>query len=292
MITPVESRLEANGLGHHVITWDGRGTGAGSGATVVLCHGFLDLAWSFDPLARRLAAAGLRAVAFDWRGHGESDWIGAGGYYHFPDYILDLERLVPQIADGPVHLVGHSMGGTASAMYAGTRPARIATLTLVEGIGPPSHPLDLTPDRFGAWFRTLDKHRAREHRPLDGVDEALGRMRIANPDLPEPLGRFLAEKATRALDDASGRVTWTFDPLHRTTAPLPFRPEIFAAFTRRVTAPTLAVFGTRGLRLPDEAERLATFADHREIEVEAGHMIHWTAPDALSAAILAHVERT
>src|SRR5258706_3132064 len=82
-MTSLRERLvHANGLEHHVLEWN-----MGGAPTIVCCHGFLDLGWSFVWLAEELAAAGFRVVAFDWRGHGESEHVGRGGYYHFADYI-------------------------------------------------------------------------------------------------------------------------------------------------------------------------------------------------------------
>lgn len=279
---PIESRVEANGLSHHVLTWDG-----GDRGLVVLCHGYLDLAWSWDRVARRLADAGHRVVAFDWRGHGETEHVGRGGYYHFADYLLDLEELLAKIAgDRAIDLVGHSMGATACAMYAGTRPDRIRRLVLIEGVGPPDQPIALAPDKVGAWLRTVARYRARTPRPLASIDEAIQRMRVQNPDLPDELAAFIAEKSTRPAPSGEGRV-WTFDPLHQTTSPTQFRTEVFATFLSRITAPALIVVGEKGFRLPDERARAASIADHRFVEIPgATHMIHWIAPDALSAAIL------
>src|SRR5262245_2914075 len=133
MIEPSESFVGANGLSHHVLEWN-----AGGSQTVVCCHGFLDLAWSWHWVAQHLAEAGLRVVAFDWRGHGETEHVGRGGYYHFADYALDLHELWPKLAPDGAHLAGHSMGGTATAYFAGVRPKGLRTLTSIEGIGPPA----------------------------------------------------------------------------------------------------------------------------------------------------------
>ena len=142
--------LHANGIAHHVVTFGPED--APAERTVVLCHGFLDQAYSFAPVAAHLAQAGYRSVAFDWRGHGRSSWVGEGGYYHFPDYVADLAALLPQISPGAPHLVGHSMGGTATSMFAGVRPKAILTLTLVEGTGPPNMPIVGLADRFETWL--------------------------------------------------------------------------------------------------------------------------------------------
>lgn len=276
-----ESRVCANGIEHHVVTWGG----AGDRGTVVLCHGFLDMAWSWDAVARRLAGEGFRVVAFDWRGHGESSWVGPGGYYHFPDYVLDLHELLPQLADDPVHLVGHSMGGTACSMYAGTTAERLRSLALIEGLGPMSHPLSIVPDRFGAFLRTVGKVRAKPPRVLASLEEAVARMRVQNPGLTDELGRFLAERSTRPAPGGDGLV-WSFDPLHQTQSPMPFTVEAYREFLRRIDVPTLVVGASRGFRVPDEAERIAELPKARTVEIEGvGHMIHWFAPRELAEAL-------
>lgn len=274
-----ERVVEANGLRHHVIVWEA------DGPTVLLAHGFLDLAWSWREVAARLQSMGHRCVAWDWRGHGETEHVGPGGYYHFPDYVLDLEELLPSLrrGDEPVHLVGHSMGGTASTMFAGLRSDRLRSLTLVEGLGPPAGSFEATPEKFGAWLGSVARIRRRSGpRPMT-IAQAVARMRLRNPELPEELGRFLAEKNTRPV--AGGRV-WRFDPLHRTTSPMPFRREIFDAFLQRVAVPTLVVMGERGFRLPDEQERFAQLRDGRFVEIpDVGHMVHWLKPAALAAHV-------
>src|SRR4051794_24555734 len=84
---------------------------APSGLTILLVHGFLDSGATWDLVAPRLARAGHDVVAPDLRGFGLSDYVGAGGYYHFPDYIADLAELVDAIAPRRLSVVGHSMGG-------------------------------------------------------------------------------------------------------------------------------------------------------------------------------------
>jgi pimeloyl-ACP methyl ester carboxylesterase len=277
-----ERMVEANGLSHHVITW-----GTGDGPKVLLCHGFLDIAWGWDRVAGRLADAGCVVTAFDWRGHGESARVGQGGYYHFPDYVLDLSELVKTLFDAPPHLVGHSMGGTACSLFAGTVPEAIRSLTLIEGLGPPAHAAALTPDRFGAWLRGVEKMRGRARKPMADIAEVLKRMRVQNPGLDDEWGGFLAEKATEPSPDGQGLV-FRFDPLHRTTAPVPFRLSTYRAFLGRITVPTLLVGGSKGFRVEGEKKRAQEIPDHRFVELEGiGHMVHWFAAEELTKALLA-----
>lgn len=284
-----ERRVEANGLGHHVVEWEPAG-GAPPRGTFVLSHGFLDFAWAFRDVGEGLARAGFRAAAFDWRGHGETEWVGAGGGYHFADYLVDLDALLPALApDGaPVHLAGHSMGGVVSSLFAGIRGDRVASLALLEGAGPPPSDPDDLPRRLRSFLDGARREARRRHRPMADLDEALRRMRVRNPDLPDDPGRFLAAKATRPADAGEGLV-WRFDPLHRTTSANPIPVAGWAACARRIEAPTLVVRGTRGLTWPDEGARIEALAGARQAEIpDAGHMMHWQAPEAVVRLLVEH----
>ena len=277
MTAVTERKLSANGLVHHVIRWGDRPV------DVVFCHGFLDVGWSFDAVARDLVAVGYGVASFDWRGHGQTEWTGAGGYYHFPDYVLDLDELLPQLSDQPVHLVGHSMGGSACVMYAAARPENLCSLTLIEGLGPPEmEPRDPV-TRLRAWLDGVARVRSKTLKPMDGERTVLKRMRVQNPELTDELGLFLASKSTKAVD---GGIQWTFDPLHKTWSPRPFQADAFGKLLEAISAPTLIVAGERGLRLQDEEERMAKIEHHRFVEIpDVGHMIHWFEPRALASEL-------
>ena len=276
-----ERHVVVNGLSHHVVEWSPQDPPR---ETVILCHGFLDLAWSWRDVAEGLVAHGYRVAAFDWRGHGETDWVGPGGYYHFADYVLDLHQVLPHLTERPAHLVGHSMGGTACALYAGTRAAPVRSLTLVEGLGPPACDAAVAPERYRVFLKDVERIRATTPRVLRDREEALTRMRFANPGLGSELGAFLAEKATRPTD---GGFVFRFDPLHRSTSPTPFNLEAFQAFLEAIEVPTLLVFGDSGYRLDDETARIRHLAHATTVELaEVGHMVHWFAPDDLVASLI------
>ena len=86
-----ERFVTANRLRHHLLEW------GESGPVVLLLHGFLEHAHVWYRVAPRLAEEGFHVFALDWRGHGDSDWVGAGGYYHFADYVADLALLVREL---------------------------------------------------------------------------------------------------------------------------------------------------------------------------------------------------
>jgi pimeloyl-ACP methyl ester carboxylesterase len=282
-LAPSSLRVEANGATHHVLEWptsEPRGT-------ALLLHGLMDAAANWDLVAPALCDAGRRVVAPDLRGFGDGARVASGGYYHFPDYVFDVVDLVDALvpAPSPLFVVGHSMGGTVATLYAGTRPARVTSLVLVEGVGPPDNDPDVTPDRFRGWVDTVRGIRARGERAMASRDEALRRLRVNHPRVdPETLDTRL-EALVRVLDD--GRVTWKADPLHATRSPMPFFVRTYEAFARRVTCPVLFVSGgPLGWHPADEDARLAMFPRLRRAEIDdAGHMMHWSRPAELARLI-------
>ncbi|HET8599419.1 MAG TPA: alpha/beta hydrolase [Segeticoccus sp.] len=103
----------------------GRPAAAPSGSavpTVVLSHGYtLSLrSWVFQ--RRALTAAGYRVVLWDQRGHGRSG-TGPKAHYDVDQLGRDLGKVIDEVVpDGPIVLVGHSMGGMTMMALAVERP--------------------------------------------------------------------------------------------------------------------------------------------------------------------------
>jgi pimeloyl-ACP methyl ester carboxylesterase len=83
----------------------------GEGPTVVLVHGWGSRAGRFSGMARGLARAGFRVVAFDAPAHGRS----TGRLASLPEFARALRSVGDAV--GPVFgLVGHSLGGAAATL--------------------------------------------------------------------------------------------------------------------------------------------------------------------------------
>jgi pimeloyl-ACP methyl ester carboxylesterase len=247
----------------------------------VLVHGFLDLAFTWHEIAEQLATR-AHVIAPDLRGHGDSDWVGAGGYYHFFDYVADLDDVIAQTARPRVVLVGHSMGGSIAGYWAGTRPERLARLALLEGLGPPDQAEVPLPQRTAMWIGAWREAR-KQYKAMPSIEVAAARLRKNDPLLAEPLSLRLAAEGTRAIE---GGVTWKHDPLHMTIGPYPFRRDGAAQFWSRIRCPTLIVDGAQSqlnLSADERAQRRAYFADHRHVTLDgAGHMLQRHQPDQLA----------
>jgi pimeloyl-ACP methyl ester carboxylesterase len=276
---PRDHFVTANRLKLHLLEW---GTGD---RVVLLLHGFLEHAHVWDWVAPRLADAGYHVYALDWRGHGDSEWIGAGGYYHFLDYVADLAGVVRALG-GRVALVAHSMGGGAALLYAGTEPERVSALVSIEGLGMPDMDPDMAPERVVEWLHGIERVAQRPATQLS-LAAAVERFRARFPHFSETVALHMVEHGTR--DVGGGRV-WKFDPLHQTRAPLPVPVAQARAFWRRVTCPVLYVEGESSfLRLSatDITERLAALRARRVTIAGAAHHPHLEQPEALAQTLVA-----
>ena len=104
-------------------TWwpDGRARGA-----LVLVHGAGEHCGRYEHVAARLTGAGFTVFGFDLRGHGRS--AGRRGHVNsFDEYVDDARaataRARTAVADGPLFLYGHSMGGLIATLTAARDPA-------------------------------------------------------------------------------------------------------------------------------------------------------------------------
>jgi pimeloyl-ACP methyl ester carboxylesterase len=122
----------------------------GTGEPVILAHGLAASLHDWDDLMPELAAAGYAGHALDLLGHGDS---------HKPadhlDYTIDhvLDHYVKWIdslrIDDAMVLVGHSLGGGLSLMYALRFPERVRALVLVN----PFYEIEQLPPVMQSIFR-------------------------------------------------------------------------------------------------------------------------------------------
>lgn len=107
-------------------------------APVLICMPALDVAAKFyEPLAPPILHEGWRFVTADLRGNGLSAVrVRRGVSFGYRDMVTFdwpavVEKAKELFPDAPVYLLGHSLGGQLSALYAAANPGAASGLVLV-----------------------------------------------------------------------------------------------------------------------------------------------------------------
>ena len=113
--------------------------GPRDGLTVVLAHGWTESLQFWNYQIRDLSDRGLRVVAYDLRGHGESQ-PATRNDYSIERFGEDLEAVLSATVPTGTHAVvaGHSLGAMAIAAWAKGHDVRrrVAAAALIEtGVG-------------------------------------------------------------------------------------------------------------------------------------------------------------
>ncbi|WP_338106323.1 alpha/beta hydrolase [Ramlibacter henchirensis] len=250
---------------------------------VILLHGGGQTRHAWKGTGRALGAAGYHAVAFDARGHGDSEWAN-DGMYSQDVTVQDLRCVVQALGDGPCILVGASMGGGTSLVAAAERSVGARALVLV----------DIAP-RIET--KGIEHIRAFMRRNPDGfasLEEVADAIASYQPHRARPANLLGLAKNVRQR--ANGRLYWHWDPRfllgHRD---LVRRQQRLEECARALTIPTLLVRGAHSDVLSDEGvAQFKALAPHSEFVsiASAGHMVAGDRNDAFGDAVLEFLGRT
>jgi pimeloyl-ACP methyl ester carboxylesterase len=120
-------RIDANGIQLHYLDY------GVPGRRPMLCvHGAAAHAHWFDYVAAGFTPA-HHVRALDLRGHGDSAWAEPRSY-SFGTYAEDIDAVANALDLRDFVLVGHSMGGMASLLYAAIYPGRVGRLVVIDSI--------------------------------------------------------------------------------------------------------------------------------------------------------------
>jgi len=269
IIGPTSHYFYSQRLKLHYVDW-----GNPEKPLMVMVHGGRDHCRNWD-----WAAVNLRdhyhVIAPDLRGHGDSDWA-IGGSYSMIDYVLDLAQLMQAVAHEPATLIGHSLGGGIVLEYSGTFPETVKEVVSIEGLGPPPGMIRATAahQRMVNWISQMQELSRRKVREYATVEEALGRMRRANPHLTHAQASHLTIWGVRRNEN--GTYSWKFDNYVHATSPYMFNNKDARDIWGQIKSPALLIRGAEswgGDWVKDG--RFSAFKSAQTVTIEqAGHWVH------------------
>jgi non-heme chloroperoxidase len=251
----------------------------GSGAPIVLIHGYPLSGTSWERQERELLAAGYRVITYDRRGFGRSSQPTVG--YDYDTFAADLNALLEQLKLDDVVLGGFSMGSGEVTRYLGKYGSRRLRKAALFGAIPPF------------LLKTNDNPEGVPAEVFEGIKAAIVSDRYAYFkdffDNFYNVDKFAPERISDQALQASFTVAAGSSP-YATYACVDTWLTDFREDLPKIDVPTLVVHGTEDRILPfaSTAARLpGLIADVKLVSVEGGpHNIGWTHPDEVNRALL------
>jgi pimeloyl-ACP methyl ester carboxylesterase len=246
------------------ITVSYREAGSPEAPAVVLLHPWLESGDAFSLVLPHLVAAGLWVLAPDLRGCGGSDKPPDG--YDLSSLAADVVAFLDAVGVASAIVVGASSGGYVAQAVAASYPGRVDGLVLA---GAPRSLQGRTPP-FAAELADL----------RDPIEKDWARDFVESFAAPGTVPEeFLAARLRDALAVPAAIWRESLDALIRSEPPM----------LHRISAPTLVVGGARDSLLGRDAEELvAAIRGARLVEyADAGHVVHWEAPERLARDVVA-----
>ncbi|MEX0874555.1 MAG: alpha/beta hydrolase [Actinomycetota bacterium] len=215
------------------------------GARPLMCvHGGFDFARTFDAFAPLLADAGWRVVAWDHRGHGDSEHAAL---YSWEADVRDAMAVIDSTTREPVPVIAHSKGGSMLLTIAEIFPHRLWRFVNIDGMPSPKRHLDVQGHertlQMEQGIKSWIEHRrkvADAIRKPGTIDELAKRRGRMNPRLSHDWLRYLVTVGAR--HDVDGW-RWKIDPAMRFGGFGPWRHTWAMAALPAVSVPLLGLLG-------------------------------------------------
>jgi pimeloyl-ACP methyl ester carboxylesterase len=250
---------------------------------VVLQHGGGQTRHAWKETGQRLADAGYYAVAFDARGHGDSDWATDGAYGQ-DVMVQDLQCVVAALGQLRPILVGASMGGGVSLVASGEHHVDARALVMV----------DVAARSESGGIDRIQAFMAQNPAGFDTLEEAAAAIAAYQP-LRGQAGNLDGLGKNVRLG-ADGKFHWHWDPRFLAgIRHLGSREQRLTSCARALRLPTLLVRGgLSDVLSEDGAREFLRHCPHSEyVNVsEAGHMVAGDRNDVFGQVMLDFLRRT
>ena len=272
---PVDRTVQVNGMNFHYLEW-----GDAANPTVLMLHGNSQQGHSWDFASLPLSEH-YHVIALDQRGHGDTDWAPDGDY-SLDAQVRDIDGFVEVMGLDSFTLIGHSMGGRNSYVWASRNSHKLRGLVIVD-TGPQT--ARRGSDRIRR-FRELPDE-------LDSFEEFAQRvMEYTGRTREQVLGAL--KYSIRERSD--GKWTWKYDKVMRTPdhRPSSWSSEQLWEAVGKITCPTLVVRGDRSDLFTEETmQRMQeVIPDCTTITIaNAGHLVQGDNPPDFNAAVLELLRR-
>ena len=251
----------------------------GTGAPVVLIHGWPLNGDMWEKQATFLAEHGLRVITYDRRGYGRSGhpWTG----YEYDTLAGDLNSLMEKLDLREATLVGFSMGGGEVIRYLSRYGAsRVKKAVLISAVTP-------------YLLKTVDNPDGVDQEVFDGIEANIRKDRPAflSEFGPKFYGRTALKHTVSEADlEWNQEMALTGSPRSTLAAATAWSTTDFREEMKRITIPVRIIHGTGDVTVPIAASgrRSAQILPNATLSEYKGepHGLFLTAADQLNSELL------
>ncbi len=247
-------------------------------------HGWLDNAGTFNRLAPLLAKR-HHIVAIDLAGHGLSDELPIGAWYHYVDYLSDVTAVIEQLDWQQLDFLGHSMGGTLAVMWAAAFPDRVGRVISIDALGALSDDAENTAKRLRAGLEARQAWQPGPGARIYATREKAIQARTRDGRLTEADAEELAIRGLKAVE---GGYRWQVDRRQRLDSVTRFTEEQVITALAACTPPVLFIRALDSyFKMPEGLiqSRLRALPDHQYAELPGGHHLHIDDAETVASQI-------
>jgi non-heme chloroperoxidase len=264
------------------VTIAGDSWGDPDGPLVVFLHGGGQTRHAWKTTGESLGLEGYHTVAFDARGHGDSDWA-ADGLYTQDARVGDLVNVLDALGQQDPILVGASMGGATCLIAVGEKHVSASALVLV----------DVTPRVEPVGVEKIRAFMDQKPDGFDSLEEVAEAIATYQPHRQRPKMLDGLAKNVRLSDD--GKYHWHWDPRTRSqNINLQDRQDRLEECARSLRLPTLLIRGGRSDVISEEGAQsfLSLCPQSEYVNVtDAAHMVAGDRNDIFDTAIVSFLVR-
>lgn len=264
------------------LTIRGDAWGDPGGRLVVLLHGGGQTRHAWRGAGETLGEAGYYAIAFDARGHSDSDWSPAGEYDSDAN-IRDLLGVVGAIGSEAPILVGASMGGSTSMIAIGEGHLDAAALVMV----------DIAPKVEPEGTKKIREFMEQKQEGFESLEEVAEAIANYQPHRKRP--RNLDGLAKNVRLGSDGRYYWHWDParLQRTWDMDLHRTRVAAAADHLELPVQLVRGGLSDVLSEEGAQAFLEQCPHAEYVnvTDAAHMVAGDRNDIFAGSVVDFLHR-
>ncbi len=267
-----DNYVQANGLTFHYLDW-----GSPEKPSLVLLHGVGQTCHTWDLFAAAMSEH-FHVMAFDQRGHGDTDWA-ADKDYSRATMVEDADAFTAALGLEHFFLTGMSMGGANSLAFTAKYPHKVEALVVVD-VGPRVEPKGVK------HIRDFMKN----YREFDSLDQAAEVIHTFNPRRPLEVIRTYTV-VYNLKETPAGKWTWKYDTYfsdgQRKVDVKQMQAELSVA-VKKIQCPTLVVRGGESdVFSLDGARDLQKLIPGSEFALvpKAGHSVMGDNPQGFESAV-------